>query len=67
MSKEIAKDMTGALIKVDEKVSVFNHQVRELNKSQDNFSRILSGVKSYGTLAEFGLGSLLKDLLPAKI
>ena len=65
MSKEIAKDMTGALIKVDEKVSVFNHQVRELNKSQDNFSRILSGVKSYGTLAEFGLGSLLKDLLPA--
>ncbi len=65
MSKEIAKDMTGALTKVDEKVSVFNHQVRELNKSQDNFSRILSGVKSYGTLAEFGLGSLLKDLLPA--
>ena len=65
MSKEVAKDMTGALTKVDEKVSVFNHQVRELNKSQDNFSRILSGVKSYGTLAEFGLGSLLKDLLPS--
>ena len=36
-----------------------------LNKSQDNFSRILSGVKSYGTLAEFGLGALLKDFLPA--
>ena len=40
MSKEIAKDMTGALTKVDEKVSVFNQQVSELNKSQDNFSRI---------------------------
>ena len=65
MSKEIAKDMTGALTKVDEKVSVFNQQVKELNKSQDNFSKILSGVKSYGTLAEFGLGALLKDLLPA--
>ncbi len=65
MSKEIAKDMTGALTKVDEKVGVFNRQVSELNKSQDNFSKILSGVKSYGTLAEFGLGSLLKDLLPA--
>ena len=37
----------------------------ELNKSQDNFSRILSGVKTYGTLAEFGLGSLIKDLLPS--
>ena len=60
MSKEIAKDMTGALTKVDEKVSVFNQQVSELNKSQDNFSRILSGVKTYGTLAEFGLGALLK-------
>ncbi len=65
MSKDIAKDMTGALSRVDEKVSVFNQQVSELNKSQDNFSRILSGVKSYGTLAEFGLGALLKDLLPA--
>ncbi len=65
MSKEIAKDMTGALTKVDEKVSVFNRQVSELNKSQDNFSKILSGVKTYGTLAEFGLGALLKDLLPA--
>ena len=65
MSKEIAKDMTGALTKVDEKVLVFNQQVSELNKSQDNFSKILSGVKTYGTLAEFGLGSLLQDLLPA--
>jgi len=65
MSKEIAKDMTGALTKVDEKVGVFNRQVSELNKSQDNFSKILSGVKTYGTLAEFGLGALLKDLLPS--
>ena len=50
MSKEIAKDMSGALTKVDEKVGVFNRQVSELNKSQDNFSKILSGVKTYGTL-----------------
>ena len=40
MSKEIAKDMTGALTKVDEKVGVFNQQVREVNKSQDNVSKI---------------------------
>ena len=65
MSRDIAKDMTGALTRVDEKVGVFNKQVSELNKSQESFSRILSGVKSYGTLAEFGLGALLKDLLPA--
>ena len=65
MSKEIAKDMTGALTRVDEKVGVFNKQVDELNKSQESFSRILSGVKQYGVLAEFSLGSLLKDLLPA--
>ena len=64
MSKEIAKDMTGALTRVDEKVGVFNKQVEELNKSQESFSRILSGVKQYGVLAEFSLGSLLKDLLP---
>ena len=65
MSKEIAKDMSGALTKVDEKVGVFNKQVDELNKSQESFSRILSGVKTYGTLAEFGLGSLIKDLIPS--
>ncbi len=65
MSKDIAKDMTGALTRVDEKVGVFNKQVEVLNKSQENFSRILSGVKQYGVLAEFSLASLLKDLLPA--
>ena len=65
MSKDIAKDMSGALTRVDEKVGVFNKQVEALNKSQDNFSRILAGVKHYGILAEFSLGSLLKDLLPA--
>ena len=65
MSKDIAKDMTGALTRVDEKVGVFNKQVEVLNKSQDNFSRILAGVKQYGVLAEFSLASLLKDLLPA--
>ena len=65
MSKDIAKDMTGALTKVDEKVGVFNQQVEALNKGQQNFSRILAGVKQYGVLAEFSLASLLKDLLPA--
>ena len=55
MSKDIAKDMTGALTRVDEKVGVFNKQVEVLNKSQENFSRILAGVKQYGVLAEFSL------------
>tara|TARA_B100001123_G_C15315816_1_gene1026090 strand:- start:1705 stop:2754 length:1050 start_codon:yes stop_codon:yes gene_type:complete len=65
MSKEVAKDMTGALSRVDEKVGVFNQQVEAINKSQDSFSRILAGVKQYGGLAEFSLAGLLKDLLPA--
>ena len=65
MSKDIAKDMTADLTRVDEKVGVFNTQVEVLNKSQESFSRILAGVKQYGVLAEFSLASLLKDLLPA--
>ena len=65
MTKEIAKDMAGALTKVDEKVLNFNQQVEILNKSQESISKILAGVKKYGTLAEFSLASLLKDLLPA--
>ena len=65
MSKDVAKDMTHALTRVDEKVGAFNQQVESLNKSQQNFSRILAGVKQYGVLAEFSLASLLRDLLPA--
>ena len=65
MSKDVAKDMTNALTRVDEKVGNFNQQVEILNKSQQSFSRILAGVKQYGVLAEFSLASLLRDLLPA--
>ena len=65
LSKDVTRDMTQALTKVDEKVGVFNRQVEDINKSQDNFSRILAGVKQYGGLAEFSLAALLKDLLPA--
>jgi len=65
LSKDVTRDMTQALTKVDEKVGVFNRQVEEITKSQDSFSRILAGVKQYGGLAEFSLAALLKDLLPA--
>ena len=65
LSKDVTRDMTQALTKVDEKVVTFNQQVESINKSQDSFSRILSGVKQYGGLAEFSLAALLKDLLPA--
>ncbi len=65
LSKDVTRDMTKALTKVDEKVGVFNQQVEAINKSQDNFSRILAGVKQYGGLAEFSLAALLKDLLPS--
>ena len=65
MSKEVAKDMTAALTKVDEKVVNFNQQVQLLNQSQEGITKILAGVKKYGTLAEFSLGSLIQDLLPS--
>ena len=65
MTKEIAKDMTGALTKVDEKVAAFNTQVENLNKSQEGITKVLAGVKKYGTLAVFSLDALIKDLLPA--
>ena len=48
LSKDVTRDMTQALTKVDEKVGVFNQQVEALNKGQQNFSRILAGVKQYG-------------------
>ena len=65
LSTGVTKDMTEALTKVDEKVGNFNQQVQLLNQSQEGITKILAGVKKYGTLAEFSLSSLLKDLLPA--
>ena len=65
LSKDVTRDMTQALTKVDEKVGSFNQQVLAINKSQESFSRILAGVKQYGGLAEFSLAALLKDLLPS--
>ncbi len=65
LSKDVTRDMTQTLTSVNEKVSSFNTQVENLNKSQESITKILAGVKKYGTLAEFSLGSLIKDLLPA--
>ncbi len=65
LSKDVTRDMAQTLTSVNEKVSVFNTQVENLNKSQEGINKILAGVKKYGTLAEFSLASLLKDLLPA--
>ena len=64
LSKDVTRDMTQTLTSVNEKVSAFNTQVQNLNKSQESINKILAGVKKYGTLAEFSLASLLKDLLP---
>ena len=41
LSKDVTRDMTQALTKVDEKVGVFNRQVEDLNRSQASFSKIL--------------------------
>ena len=35
LSKDVTRDMTQALTKVDEKVGVFNRQVEDLNKSHE--------------------------------
>ena len=65
LSSGVTKDMTNALTQVDQKVASFNTQVENLNESQKGINQILAGVKKYGTLAEFSLGSLIKDLLPS--
>ncbi len=65
LSKDVTRDMTQTLTSVNQKVEAFNLQVKDLNESQKGINKILAGVKKYGTLAEFSLGSLLEDLLPS--
>ena len=64
LSTGVTKDMAEALTKVDEKVGNFNEQVKLLNQSQEGITKILAGVKKYGSLAEYSLDALIKDLLP---
>tara|TARA_B100000214_G_scaffold272396_1_gene202625 strand:- start:268 stop:1173 length:906 start_codon:yes stop_codon:yes gene_type:complete len=65
LSKDVTRDMTQTLTSVNEKVAAFNTHVESLNESQKGINKILAGVKKYGTLAEFSLGSLINDLLPS--
>jgi len=60
LSTGVTKDMTEALTKVDQKVGNFNQQVQLLNQSQEGITKILAGVKKYGTLAEYSLDALIK-------
>ena len=67
MSKEVAKDMTGALSRVDEKVASFNKQVEDIQSSQNNFSRILvynflnkGNINFNGEVAEWSKAPVLK-------
>ena len=46
LSKDVTRDMTHALTKVDEKVNVFNKQVEAINKSQDGLCGFLAGEKN---------------------
>ena len=65
LSKDVTRDTTQTLTKFDEKVKSLNQQVESLSQGQKDFTKVLSGVKRYGTLAEYSLGALIKDLLPA--
>ena len=64
LSQGVTRDTTKTLTQVDEKINQFNQSVEEINKKQQEFSKVLSGVKKYGTLAEYSLEALIKDLLP---
>ena len=47
------------------KLETLTNKCNLLNQSQEGITKILAGVKKYGTLAEFSLDALIKDLLPA--
>ena len=64
LSQGVTRDTTQTLTKVDEKLSNVYKIIDTLNKGQKDFTKILSGVKKYGTLAEYSLEALIKDLLP---
>ena len=63
LSTNVTKDLTTSLTTYQQNVKNFNEKVEAMNKTQENLTRVFSNVKKFGTVAEFSLTSLLKDLL----
>ena len=63
LSTNITKDVTASLTTYEQNVKSFNQKVGEMNQNQENLVKVFSNVRKFGTVAEFSLASLLKDLL----
>ena len=61
---DVKKDFSLSMTQFNERLSSFDKSLNFLKESQDNFNKILGGVKQYGTLSERGLKAIVSDILP---
>ena len=63
----ITKEIAVAMTQFNEKLGSFDKNLGFLKDSQDNFNKILGGVKQFGGISEFSLKAIVSEFLPASL
>ncbi len=64
---KISKDFAVAFTQFNTKLGSFDKDLGFLKESQDNFNKILGGVKQFGGISEFSLKAIISEFLPASL
>tara|TARA_B100001175_G_scaffold268733_1_gene240241 strand:+ start:317 stop:1393 length:1077 start_codon:yes stop_codon:yes gene_type:complete len=64
LNKDVTKEVSLAMTQFNERLGSFDKSLGFLKESQDNFNKILGGVKQFGGTAEWGLKAIVSDSLP---
>ena len=63
----ISKDIAVVATQFNERLGSFDKNLGFLKDSQDNFNKILGGVKQFGGISEYSLKAIISDFLPASL
>ena len=64
LNKDVTKEVSLAMTQFNERLRSFDKSLGFLKDSQDNFNKILGGVKQFGGTAEWGVKAIVSDSLP---
>ena len=63
-NKDVTKEVAMAMSQFNERLGSFDKTLGFLKEGQDNFNRILSGVKHFGGTSEWSLKAIVAETLP---
>ena len=64
LNKDVTKEVSLAMTQFNERLGSFDKSLGFLKESQDNFNKILGGVKQFGGTSEWTLKAIVAETLP---